>query len=101
MKVDKLLDRTNEINKMTLTERVLYLYDHGLDSSIALSEEIGVSKRVIRRILVVNGRWSSETSAEDEKLYSNGPRVDCADWADTLNARRIRAIIAKREKKTE
>lgn len=109
---------------MTLTEKVLYLYDHGLNNLKALSEVTEVSKQTVRRILITNGRWSSDTSAEVEKLYSNGltpheiaellgisykmvvaylpyPRGPRRDWPDTLNAQRIRATRAKKKKRQD
>lgn len=109
---------------MTLTEKVLYLYDHGVDSLKALSKICEISTQTVRRILITNGRWSSETSAEVERLRSDGltaveiakrlgvsykmvtaylpyPKGPRRDWPDTLNAQRIRATRAKKKKRQD
>lgn len=106
---------------MTLTERVLHLYDHGADSLNALAKATEISKQTVRRILITNGRWVSDTSEEVGKLYANGltpgeisekvgisykmvmaylpyPKGPRKDWPDTLNAQRIRATRAKKRK---
>lgn len=106
---------------MTLTERVLLLYDHGVDSLNALAKATEISKQTVRRILITNGRWTSDTSAEVGKLYSHGltpseisekvgisykmvmaylpyPKGPRKDWPDTPNAQRIRATREKKKK---
>lgn len=65
---------------MTFTERVFCLYDHGLTPN-EIAKRLGISDEMVMTYLSL----------------SKGQRIDCADWADTLNARRIRAIIAKKE----
>jgi hypothetical protein len=91
---------------MTLTEKVLHLYDHGVDSLNALAKATEISKQTVRRILITNGRWTSDTSEISERVgisykmviaylpYPKGPRKD---WPDTLNAQRIRATREKKK----
>lgn len=106
---------------MTLTERVLHLYDHGVDSLNVLAKATEISKQTVRRILITNGRWTSDTSEEIGKLYAHGltpseisekvgisykmvmaylpyPKGPRKDWPDTLNAQRIRATREKKKK---
>lgn len=106
---------------MTLTERVLHLYDHGVDSLNALAKATEISKQTVRRILITNGRWTSDTSEEIRKLYAHGltpseiservgisykmviaylpyPKGPRKDWPDTLNAQRIRATREKKKR---
>lgn len=106
---------------MTLTKRVLYLYDNGVDSLNALAKTAEISKQTARRILITNGRWTSDTSEEVGKLYAHGltpseiservgisykmvmaylpyPKGPRKDWPDTPNAQRIRATREKKKK---
>lgn len=106
---------------MTLTERVLHLYDHGVDSLNALAKAAEISKQTVRRILITNGRWTSDASEKIGKLYAHGltpseiservgisykmviaylpyPKGPRKDWPDTLNAQRIRATREKKKR---
>lgn len=109
---------------MTLTEKVLYLYDHGFDSLKPLSKISEVSVQTVRRILITNGRWVSEVSAEIGRLHSDGlsaseiadelglsystvvsylpyPKGPRAEWPDTINAQRIRKTREKKKHQDE
>lgn len=98
---------------MTLSEKVVLLYENGIDGIKTIAKICNVSHNTVRRILITAGLWSSEKSNEINSLYDAGcsldeiatitgmqhkhvleylpyPKGPRAEWPTTRNALRIR-----------